>query len=110
MSIAQNVIDIVKDEMVRNDVIKLRSIHLSVGKMSAIVPEALTFCFEIVIEGTELEGTKLTIDMAPLIGYCHVCNKEFEIEDYNFTCPTCGDKDIETISGRDLTIIEIEVD
>ena len=109
MSIAQSVIDIVRDEMAKNEATILRSVRLNIGQLSGIVPDALSFCFEIITSKTEMEGARFIMDIVPLRGYCHICKEEFEIKDYVFLCPTCKDKQIETISGRDLTVVEIEV-
>ncbi|MFC1534474.1 hydrogenase maturation nickel metallochaperone HypA [Thermodesulfobacteriota bacterium] len=110
MSIAQSVVDIVKDEMAKNNAIKLKSVRLNIGRMTAVIPDAFSFCFKIITDKTELEGAELIMDIVPLRGYCHTCEKEFEIEGYAFSCPTCGDKTIETVSGQDLSIVEIEVE
>jgi len=110
MSIAQGVIEIVQDEMTKNNATVLRSVRLNIGALSAIVPESLSFCFEVAVTGTDLEGARLIMDVVPLMGYCHKCEKEFEIDDYAFSCPACKSSKIDTISGQDLAIIEIEVD
>lgn len=110
MSIAQSVIDIVKDEMARNNAAILRSVDLKVGSMSCIVPESLISCFEIMISGTEFEGARLNIEVMPLMAYCNSCDKEFEIKDSAFYCTNCGEMEIDILSGRDLSISEIEVD
>ena len=110
MSIAQSLIEIISEEMSKNNANTLRSVRLNIGQMSAIVPEALSFCFEVMVSGTPMEGARLDMDIIPLKGYCETCEKEFEIVDYNFTCPFCEGTKIETISGQDLTIVEIEVD
>jgi hydrogenase nickel incorporation protein HypA/HybF len=110
MSIAQSLIAIIKEEMLKYDAKILRSVHLHIGEISAVVPEALSFCFEVITAGTEMEGAKLKMDIVPLMGYCHHCEMGFKIKNFDFVCPTCGDRDIETISGQDLSIVEIEVD
>ncbi len=56
MSIIQSVIEIINEEMEKNDATILRSIRLNIGKMSAIVPDSLSFCFEVITTGTRLEG------------------------------------------------------
>ena len=109
MSIAESLIDILKEEMDRHGATTLRSVRLNIGRLSAVVPESLSFCFGVLIEGTELEGAELVMNMVPLRGYCASCTLEFEIEDYTFLCPSCGNTKIDTIEGRDLSIVEIEV-
>ncbi len=110
MSIAQSLIDIIKEEMVKNEANVLRSVHLNVGQLSAVVPDSLSFCFEIVTVGTEMEGAKLIMDLIPLTGHCRDCGQEFEIKEYAFVCPACESKEIETTGGQELAIVEIEVD
>lgn len=110
MSIAQSLIEIVKEEMAKHDARKLRSIRLNIGEMSTIVPEALSFCFEVITDGTELEGARLITEVIPLMGMCHSCGMEFDIEDFTFVCPSCGGSKVEATAGQDLTILEIEVD
>ena len=110
MSIAQSLIDILREEMLTHNAKTLRSVRLNIGQMSAVVPDALSFCFQIITGGTELEGARLIMHIIPLMGYCNECEKEFEIKDYAFLCPSCGSTKINTIGGQDLSIVEIEVD
>jgi len=82
MSIAQSLIQILQEEMAKHGAATLRSVRLSIGEMSAIVPESLSFCFEIITQGTPLEGAKLLMDRIPLKGYCPDCDQPFEIKDF----------------------------
>lgn len=110
MSIAQSLIDIIQEEMDRHQATSLKSVRLNIGQLSAVVPESLSFCFEVITAGTPLEGAELIMDMVPLMGSCRACKETFEIEDYAFSCPKCGSPEIDTISGQDLSIVEMEVD
>jgi hydrogenase nickel incorporation protein HypA/HybF len=110
MSIARNMIYIIEDEMRRHNAKALRSVHVNIGSFSSIVPEALSFCFEIMTKDTDMDGARLLIDIIPLMGRCVSCNKEFEIRDYSFFCPFCEGSRIDTVSGQELTVVEIEVD
>ena len=110
MSIAQNLIAILEDEMVKNKASRLRAVRLNIGEMSGIVPEALKTCFEIITAKSNMKGAVLKMDIAPLIGYCRKCEEEFKIMEYDFSCPECDSTDIDIISGREMNIVEIEVD
>ena len=110
MSIAQSLIQILQEEMAKHGAGTLRSVRLSIGEMSAIVPESLSFCFEIIIQGTPLEGAKLLMDRIALKGYCAQCDEAFDIKDFVFVCPTCASTAIETIEGQELSIVEMEVE
>jgi hydrogenase nickel incorporation protein HypA/HybF len=110
MSIAQSLIEILAEEMEKHGARTLRTVHLKIGQLSAIVPEALSFCFQVISEGTEMAGANLVMDIVPLQGYCPGCDKGFEIKDYHFACPLCGGTNIETIAGQDLAIVDMEVE
>jgi hydrogenase nickel incorporation protein HypA/HybF len=110
MSIAQSLVGILQEEMLKHGATTLRSVRLSIGELSAIVPESLSFCFEIIIQGTPLEGAKLLMDRIPLKGYCPRCAQSFDIKDHVFVCPTCTSTAIETIEGQELSVVEMEVE
>jgi hydrogenase nickel incorporation protein HypA/HybF len=110
MSIAQSLIDIVRDEMGKHSVTVLKSVRIQIGQLSAIVPDSLSFCFNIMTSGTDLEGAELLMEIIPLCGVCRTCKQEFEIKDYAFECPECGSPEIDTISGQELSIIDMEVE
>ena len=110
MSIAQSLLEIIKEEMAKNGAKVLRSVRLHIGQLTAVVPESLSFCFEVMTAGTEMEGARLIMEIIPLVGYCEECNREFKIDNYAFSCPYCHGTDIKTISGEELSIVEIEVE
>ncbi len=110
MSIAQSMIEIIREEMRNNCAKSLKSVRIEIGTMSAIVPDSLSFCFELSIKETELEDAELIIDVIPLTGFCHSCEQTFEIKDYAFECFSCGSTNIEIIAGRELSITELEVE
>jgi hydrogenase nickel incorporation protein HypA/HybF len=109
MSIAQSLLGIIKEEMAKADATVLKSVRLHIGQLSAVVPRSLSFCFEVMTSGTELEGAKLIMEIIPLMGVCKACNQEFEIRDYAFECPRCSSREIKPISGQELSIVEMEV-
>jgi len=110
MSIAQSLINILKEEMAKHGAGTLRSVRLHIGQLSAIVPDSLSFCFEVMTSDTEMEGAKLIIETIPLKGTCRECSLTFEIKDYTFECPECNSTEIDTIAGQDLSIVEMEVE
>jgi hydrogenase nickel incorporation protein HypA/HybF len=110
MSIAQSLFDILEEEMKKNNAKTLRSVRLRIGELSAIVPDSLSFCFEVMTAGTHMEGAELVMDIVPLEGLCRTCGRSFEIKDYAFQCPYCQGTEIDTLSGQDLSIVEMIVD
>jgi hydrogenase nickel incorporation protein HypA/HybF len=110
MSLAQNIIEIVEQVMHTNRVRRVRLIRLEVGEFTAVVPDSLSFCFEVMTKDTPLEGAKLEMIPVPLTGRCGHCKEEFRIRDHNFICPHCASAAIETIAGKELLVREIEAE
>ena len=110
LSLAQSILDIVEQEMSRHGATRVSLIRLDVGEFTVVVPDSLAFCFEVITKGTPFEGARLEMNPVPLTGRCKGCGEEFKIQDYNFTCPRCEAKDIETIAGKELLIREIEAE
>lgn len=110
MSIAQSVLDIVEEEMTRHGVEKLRAINLGVGKMSAVVPTHLNLCFQMLTEKTKLEGVILNIREIPVSYECGACSETFEVDKMIFECPACQEPEPALLTGRELSIENIEVE
>jgi hydrogenase nickel incorporation protein HypA/HybF len=110
MSIARNLVEILREELEKAGAGNLRTVRLEIGRLSAIVPDALSFGFQVMTTGTELEGAELIMDIIPLCCICRECGGRFEVEDYRFLCPLCGGEQIDTLSGRELSVKEITVD
>ena len=53
---------------------KVERVNLKIGKLSAVVPESLRFCFEIVAKGTPLCNAELNIEEVPVVVRCRGCN------------------------------------
>lgn len=108
LAIARSLIDIVQEEAGRHGLVKVVVIRLQIGVLAGVVPESLTFCFEMVSQDTLAAGAAIEIETVPLIARCSRCNVEFQVDDNIFLCPECGDPSIKLVSGRDLSIVNIE--
>ena len=75
MGVAMQIIEIatasIPEELVS---VQVERVKLKVGKMAAIVPSSLRFCFEVATKNTELEGAELAIEEVPVTLRCKDCN------------------------------------
>ena len=76
--------------------------------MAAVVPESLTFCFKLISENTIAAGAEIEIESLPVISRCSDCGTLFEVENLMFICPQCQAPALELVSGRELTLLNIE--
>lgn len=108
MSIAQSLLEIVLEESRRHSLKQVKSIKLQVGAMAAVVPESLTFCFELLSQDTIASGAGLDIETIPVVARCSDCDILYEVENQIFLCPQCGGPTLELVSGRELALVSIE--
>ena len=106
LSITRNIVAIVTE---RARDAKVLRIKLEIGKLSAIMPDAVRFCFDIVAKGTVADGAVLEIHEIPGRGQCRNCHKEMLLEQLFAYCE-CGSNEIDRIAGEELKIKEMEVD
>ena len=83
-------------------------VRLRVGRLAGVVPDALTFCFELATAGTPLEGAALEIVSEPGRAHCRTCEVDFDVDDGLLLC-TCGSADVALLSGRELSVTSVEV-
>lgn len=110
MSVAKNILDIVHEHVQSEDENRVRSIILKIGEMSGIVCDSLEFCFSSLVHNTPLGGAKLFIQTIPISAECNFCNYNSRLEYGIFFCEKCHSSDIKIISGRELQIVQIELE
>jgi hydrogenase nickel incorporation protein HypA/HybF len=89
---------------------RVASVQLEVGHLRQVVPSALTFAFELVAEGTALEGAALEIDVVPAAGCCRTCGAETMLPGFPLCCARCGGFDVEVTRGEELLVKSLELD
>ena len=105
IGIVQEVLSIIFSE-VRQE--KITKVVLQIGKLSAVMPDAVRFGFELCSEGTRAEGARLEIIETPGLAWCAACEKEFQTDVFFGAC-VCGNPQLEWKSGDELKIREVEV-
>lgn len=89
--------------------VRVERINLKVGKLAAVVPENLRFCFQIAAQDTPLRNAELNIVEIQVVVTCKDCDSQWTITEPVFQCRTCNSSSVEVISGRELDISSIEI-
>ncbi|MGO8943664.1 MAG: hydrogenase maturation nickel metallochaperone HypA [Syntrophobacteraceae bacterium] len=108
LSIAQSLLEIIVDESKRHGLERINKVRLQIGKFAAVVPESLTFCFDLVSRDTVASGALIEIETVGISARCEKCDFSFDVNDQVFRCPRCGEAALELLSGRELTVMSIE--
>ncbi len=111
LPVTQSLVEQVRAEAERLGVAgKVAVVHLKLGALTTFVPEAMTFYFEALTKGTELESARLEVEEVRVAGTCRRCGRELTLEGLPFACAACGSPDLEIVSGRELVIDSFEVE
>ncbi len=84
-------------------------VELRVGHLRQVVPSALEFAFELVAEGTPLEGAELRMEEVPAAGRCRSCGMETPLPELPLVCRGCGSWDVEVTRGEELLVDPLEL-
>ena len=110
LSLAQNIVDIVKEYAEKEKAIKVNKVILEVGTISGVEKDALEFCFPIVAKDTIVSEAELIIEEIHVAANCKICNKTTDIDRVLFICKECNGRDYEIIRGKELSIKQIVVE
>ncbi|PKW15877.1 hydrogenase maturation nickel metallochaperone HypA [Saccharopolyspora spinosa] len=105
LGITQSIVDAVLDAVEEPTI---KCVHLEVGRLSGVVPDAIRFCFELVADGTRLASARLDITEPAGRGECRSCAREIDMDDLITRC-ACGGVDIAVLAGQELRIKAVEV-
>ena len=89
---------------------RVDKVHVTVGHLRQVVPSALTFSFELVAQGTPVEGAALDIEHVPAVGWCRRCERTTTLESFPFLCDGCGAFDIDLEQGEELYVDSLELE
>jgi hydrogenase nickel incorporation protein HypA/HybF len=111
LSITASIVDAVTETAAAYPGARVKEVRLRVGALASVVEESLQFCWQITSEGTPLEGSKLVVNILPVVMHCEACGKDGELESLqSFRCPHCGEPCGDLRQGRELEIDSIEID
>ncbi len=110
LSIAKSIADIVIAQAEQSQAQRIVCVRLRVGDLTAIVPEALRFSFDAVTRETCAENARLEIEAIPWMVECSKCACEYPVREDIPICPQCEHIGGKTISGRELQIVEMDIE
>lgn len=88
---------------------RVRRVTLEVGALSAVLPEALRFCFEVCAKGTTVAGAALDIVEIAGRARCLDCAAELAVSELYARC-RCGSANLVLIAGEELKVKQMEVE
>ncbi len=111
LSIVTSIVESVTETLAGYPGARVLEVRLRVGALASVVPESLEFCYGIASEGTPLEGSRLVVNVLPVVVHCAACGLDVTLDGVqSFRCPRCGELCSDIRQGRELEIDSIEID
>ena len=110
LSIANSILESVRKERERLNGARVTRVGVRIGALAGVDPDALSFGFEVLVKGTDLEPLALAIEWTPRRHECPHCKHVFTVVDYQFNCPACGAAATRCIGGDELELAYLEVE
>ena len=107
LSLAYEVIELAKREVVKNKVTTIFEMEIEVGDLSGVEADAFLSALEMIQKSTLLEHTLFRINRQPGKGRCRICDLEFEMKERMATCPTCHRFPSEISGGQEFRVTSI---
>lgn len=112
LPVTESILKIVLAHAEKNDVRRVMTIGLQIGRLSDLEDEWMQRYFNYVSRGTLAEGARLQIERMPIRLACNACAKIHTVDDasqMDIPCPHCGKIDVKLVSGREYFIKNMEV-
>ena len=110
LSITQSMLDLVLKQAKEAGAKEVEKINLVIGEMTGIGDESVRFYFNLLNKGTIAEGASLSFKTVATTARCRSCDNAFRFQESGWTCPACGNNDLEIIGGRELSVESIDVE
>jgi hydrogenase nickel incorporation protein HypA/HybF len=83
-------------------------VSVRIGHLRQVVPDTMTFCWEMVTAGTELEETVLDVEHVDATVACDDCSAVTRLEAPVLACSSCGSRTVTLRSGEELMIVALD--
>jgi hydrogenase nickel incorporation protein HypA/HybF len=106
LGITRSIVGIVAEQAAGR---KVTRVTLEIGKLSAVMPDAIRFCFDVVAKGGLLDGAALDIIEIAGRARCLDCGGDVDLDDIVGRC-ACGSRRLQWLAGGELNIKSMELE
>jgi hydrogenase nickel incorporation protein HypA/HybF len=110
LSIAQNILEIVRQHVPEQDWGLLRSVRLRIGSQAGVVTESLRFGWEALTADGPLASSRLEVQTVPFTLRCLACGRTSAPAEGVALCAECGSPRTEILGGTELQVVELELE
>ena len=108
VSLVKNIFSTLDEEFPKEQLDKISTIHLKLGKLSNAEPVLMQNAFKAVTQSeNRFINVNLEIEVIPIKIFCADCNQFSIIENYSFKCHHCGMPNNNITEGEELLISKV---
>lgn len=86
------------------------TVHLDLGRFRQVVPDTLTYCWELVTATTVLAGSRLAVHPVDITLGCATCDATTSPEaELVLVCGSCGGGDVSMLTGEEFMITSLDL-
>lgn len=87
----------------------VRRASVRIGYLRQVVPESMSFCWEVLTDGTDLAGCELDIEHVPAVVACAACGEVTALDLPVLLCGSCGSTEVVLQTGEELLLVSIDL-
>ena len=109
--IAQALLELVLETLRSSEAGRVTAVKVRIGELSAVDPASLAFCFKALARDGPAAGARVDIAPVPATFRCRSCGHSHGGTPLQAgTCSRCGSREIEIFKGKELELVELQVD
>jgi len=107
-ALMQDLLAIAEKALQGQNVKRVNTVKLAVGRLANVMPDALTFAFEAMTHSGLLHDATLEMIRLPIKARCDLCGVEYLPDGFPFVCPVCSSIYYTITQGEDIYIISLD--
>lgn len=108
VGIMEGALDMARQLMEKNGGSRLMRLHMTIGSLSGVVPEALQFAFRALQDSYAAQDAALNVTWVEALCRCDACRADFSFTEHGYICPGCGEPALAILRGRELELTRVE--
>jgi hydrogenase nickel incorporation protein HypA/HybF len=109
-ALALGLIELAEDSARREKAHRIRALHVELGALSCVDPEAFAQAVDVAAMGTLAEGAQLRIDRPSGRAHCLACGDDVPLLRRDAGCPNCQSHRLLITDGEQMRLTALEVD
>ena len=108
VGIMEGALDMARRLMEKNGGTRLMRVHMTIGSLSGVVPEALQSAFLALKDAYAAQDAALDVTWVEALCRCDACSADFSFTEHGYICPGCGEPALAILRGRELELTRVE--